>query len=276
MDPSDISLKYKISDDHLENHFFNYDLSRKIKQKKGTFDLVLSTNSFAHIDDVLSVVKGVRNLLSDTGSFVFEVHWVGTLIKKFQFPFIYHEHLYYYSLKALSMLLEKEKLKVYDIEEIRNHGGSIRVYACKDGRQVSNSVEEFKVKEENLGLYSFESYQSFSLKIDNYKKEFKKLLTSLKKKGKRLVGYGASGQSTTFLNILGIDSSLIDFVVDDSPLKVGGYCPGSHFEIKSKEAINEDTDVVIIFAYTFLNDILKNIGTCSYIVPLPTINYVKQ
>jgi methylation protein EvaC len=277
IDPSDVSYENKISERSLINDFFSHKLSEKIKDDIGKFDLILSTNSFAHIDDILDTSKGINNILSDEGSFIFEVHWIGTVLKKFQFPFIYHEHIYYYTAKALIALLSQVGMDVYHIDSIDMHGGSIRVYSCKKGfKPINNSVKEFLIEEKNLGLYSFTVFKDFSSKVKLYAKSLKRCLENVKKSNKRIVGYGASGQSTTFLNLLGIGKDLIDFLVDDSPLKMGMFSPGTHLPIKSCKEINPETDVVLILAYTFASDIIKNIGNCEYIIPLPRIEHVKN
>lgn len=274
VDPSDISKTYCTSENELINTFFNFNLSKNLRKERGLFDLIISTNSFAHIDDIVDAAKGVENLLDSKGTFIVEVHWLKSLIENYQFPFIYHEHIYYYSIKSLSSLLEKVGLKIYKIEKISIHGGSIRVYCCKDDREVDESVAELRNEEDSFGVNDLTSLKIFFSKIQKLKLEITSILKNLKSKNKRIVGYGASGQSTTLLNLLNLDKSIISFLVDDSPIKIGCFSPGTHLEIKNNTEINKNTDVILVLAYTFFEEIKNRLGKANYLIPLPEVKQI--
>jgi len=257
IDPSDVSKNNQVNGIDLENVFFSYKASEKIKAKHGEFDIVFSSNNFAHIENIQDYTLGISNLLSKNGNFICEVHWAGTLIKSNQFPFIYHEHLYYYTLKSLKFLLEKFNLFINSIEQIDIHGGSIRVFASKK-KYDDGSVEQFLIKEQILGLHDIKTYKDFNKNIELLKKNTKQKFLELKEKNKLVYGYGASGQANTLMSFFEIEKENLKFIIDDSPLKSGLFTPRNHIEIKDRSFLNENPpDCIYVLAYTFLNEIVK-------------------
>jgi len=257
VDPSDVSEKNKINGIDLENTFFSFDQSEKIYSKYGNFDIIFSSNNFAHIEDIKDYTKGISNLLSDSGTFICEVHWAGTLIKNMQFPFIYHEHLYYHTLKALNFLLKKFNLFINKVEKIDIHGGSIRFFASKN-THIDKSVEDLLIEEEKMKLYEIETYHSFAKKIEQLKVSSKQKISELKNKGKIIYGYGASGQANTLMSFFEIQKDDLKFIIDDSPLKNGLFTPKNHIEIKNRDFLNKNLpDSIYVLAYTFIEEIIK-------------------
>jgi len=257
VDPSDVSLNNQTQGISLENDFFDYELSKWNLLKYGEFDLIFSSNNFAHIENIQDYVKGIENLLSKDGKFVFEVHWAGTLIQKNQFCFIYHEHLYYHTLKALKFLLENNGLYVNDVEEINIHGGSIRVIASKIENQ-SVRVDEFLKKEEAFGLYNIETYKKFANNISDLKRESRLFFNLASQNKLSICGYGASGQANTLMSLFDISSEDLKFIVDDSELKHGLYTPRNHIPIVSpQELYRQKPDYVYVLAYTFFEEIME-------------------
>jgi len=255
VDPSDISKQNEMTGISLENTFFNSETSDDLINKHGHFDVVFSSNNFAHIEDIQDYTKGIANLLSKNGTFICEVHWLGTIINKTQFSFIYHEHLYYYTLKSLKYLLSKYGLYINDVDEIDIHGGSIRIFASKKEKE-SKSVRSLLLKEEGMGLYNLSTYKNFAKKIENLKLKSKKFFNECKKENKLVVGYGASGQANTIMSLFDIDKEDLLYIVDDSPLKHGMFTPKNHIEIKDKKNINKDNpDYIYVLAYTFFDEI---------------------
>ena len=255
IDPSDISKTYQPNGCMLENTFFTAEHSLKVKKQYGEFDLIFSSNNFAHIENLHDYTEGVANLLSDNGSFVCEVHWVGTMLQKMQFPFIYHEHMYYHSLKAIIYLLEKHGLYVNDVERINIHGGSIRFLASKSEKQT-DYVKKFLKEEEDMGLYNLETYKNFARKIEELKEKSRIFFQESKEKGKTVYGYGASGQANTLMSIFGITKEDLFVIIDDSPLKQGLYTPKNHILIKDRGFLLESPpDCIYLFAHTFEKEI---------------------
>lgn len=255
VDPSDISKKYQPTDCSLENSFFNFQQSEKLKDKYGKFDLIFSSNNFAHIEDLQDYTQGISNLLSENGTFVCEVHWVGSMLQQMQFPFIYHEHMYYHTLKAIIYLLNKYGLTVNDVEQINTHGGSIRFFASKNNFCSSN-VEEFLKHEEEIGLYDINTYFEFASKIQALKNESRRKFDEHKRLGHKVYGYGASGQANTLMNIFGITKDDLEYIIDDSPIKNNLYTPINNIQIKDSSFLNENPpDYIHVLAYTFLKEI---------------------
>ncbi len=255
VDPSDVSKKNLTDGIVLDNDFFSYEKSKKLKQEHGEFDVIFSSNNFAHIENIQDYTNGISNLLSKDGVFVCEVHWIGAIINNMQFSFIYHEHLYYYTLKSLQYLLSKYDLHINDIDEIDIHGGSIRIIASKNNIK-SKSVDEFLIKEKELGLYNFETYKTFAEKINELKIKNKLFFEVCKKNNKSVIGYGASGQANTIMSFFDITKDDLSYIIDDSPLKHGLFTPKNHIEIKNKDfLLKEKPDYVYVLAYTFFNEI---------------------
>ncbi len=167
--------------------FFSKKLAEEIVKSDGRAKVIVANNVMAHIDDMRDIFTGVRQLLRDDGIFIFEVHWVGNLIGDGGFDQIYHEHLSYYSLHALSRLVELSGLKLLDIEIVPIHGESLRVYVGPNGK-ASPRVEEFIKRERQLGLNQLETYLSFSKKVEKNRAELMSLLAQLKRDGKKIAG----------------------------------------------------------------------------------------
>lgn len=265
----------------LINDFFNVPTASKIIEKHGQADIVIANNVYAHISDINGTTEAVHKALSDDGVFVFEVHYLGKIIEEMQYDFIYHEHIYYYSLLALENHLARHGMVIFDIKTITIHGGSIRYYATKKdskhAQNISSSVDELRKQELKLGYDKPESYKQFAERVEEKKAKLMNLIADLKKQGKSIVGYGASGRANTIIQYCGITTKHLDFMIDDAPAKLGLYTPGSHLEIKNNEALYEyKPDYILLFAWAFYREIAaKCVDYVSagghIIVPLPDV-----
>lgn len=282
IDPSDIALRafeeIKNNNTDLFNTFFNKDVAKNVLDKYGSVDLIYSSNCFAHISDIKSVAEGISNMLSNSSIFICEVHWLGSIINNMQFPFIYHEHIFYYSLKSISYLLNMYDIDIYKVEYIPMHGGSIRYYCCKKGcRPIESSVLSLSIEEEKIGLYNKETFDSFAQKIYELKKTTKDTLLDLKNKNLKVAAYGASGQANTFLSYYDLDNQLIPYIIDDSPLKINRYTSSGLIPIKPSSFLYADNpDYILCLAYTFFDEIYKkhqSLGS-KWIIPLPKLRIV--
>ncbi|HEV7454989.1 MAG TPA: class I SAM-dependent methyltransferase [Candidatus Saccharimonadales bacterium] len=265
----------------LINDFFNVPTANAIVEKYGKADLVMANNVFAHITDINGTTEGVREALKDDGVFIFEVHYLGKIIEGLQYDFIYHEHTYYYSLLALENHLSRHGMVIFDIKPISIHGGSIRFYAAKKGsryaKNISPSVEALRQQEKDLGYDKPETYKEFASRVAAKKQKLMTLLESLRKKGRTVAGYGASGRANTIIQYCGITDKHLDFMIDDAPAKLGMYTPGSHLEIRNNQALKADKpDYIVLFAWAFYEEIaakcedyLESGG--RIIVPLPDV-----
>jgi methylation protein EvaC len=281
VDPAENVIK-KIKNKKISvyNKAFNFNLARKIKSKKISIDLIVSSFSFGHIDDMNSVAKGIDLLLDKNGIFIFEIYYLGTVIKGLQYDMMYHEHMTYYTIKALRKFLAKYDLRIFNVEKIKLRSGSLRFYCCrlKNKLPSSKNVKKF-INFENKNKFNQLSYlKNYKIKIDKTKKDIIKKLRYLKNKGKKIYGYGASGRGTIIMNYCKIDSNFLDYVVDDAPEKNGMYTPGSHVKIISWDDLERVgyPDYFVLFAWPFYNEIIikrrkfiDNKG--KFIVPLPKV-----
>lgn len=266
--------------------FFDKDVAKEIGREHGKAKVITALNTFAHVSGLDSVVEGIEGLLTADGVFISENHYVLDLIKELQYDFIYHEHIYYYSLLALGNHLARHGMVIFDIKPIPIHGGSIRYYAAKKNskhaKNISQAVNDLRAQEKQLGYDKEETYKQFAKRVAGKKDELMTLLAKLKIEGKRVVGYGASGRANTIIQYCGITTEHIDYMIDDAPAKLGMYTPGSHLEIKNSEALKTDKpDYILVFAWAFYNEIakknqqyLKDGG--QMIVPLPDVKITSE
>ena len=262
--------------------FFDEQMSEVVKNEHGKLDVIMANNVYAHIVDINSTTRGVKNLLSKDGVFVFEVHYLGNVISDLQYDMIYHEHIYYYSLVSAIEHFKRYDMTVFDIKEIPIHGGSLRFYVTHtDSKMASNislSVKKIQEKETLAGYKEESTYKDFAQSIYKLRDNLNALIKDLKQQGKKIYGYGASGRANTVLQFCNIDSSLIEFIIDDAPAKQGFFTPGSHIEITTPNILlgEDKPDYILLFAWTFEAEIRKrnkdffNNGG-KIILPLPEI-----
>jgi 2-polyprenyl-3-methyl-5-hydroxy-6-metoxy-1,4-benzoquinol methylase len=263
--------------------FFSEGLSEEIKQKAGTFDLVIGNNVLAHVPELNDFLKGVRNILSDSGVVTFEFPYLLNLIEKKQFDTIYHEHFSYFSVTALDRIFKSNGLEIYDIEEIPTHGGSLRVYAKRNDTYflVRNAVYEFLKREEEIGLSDISYYEGFQKYIEKIKFEFILFTDMCKHSKAKIVGYGAAAKANTFLNYMKVNNSVIPFVIDTTPAKQGKLLPGSKIPVISEEIFKEiDPDYVIIFPWNFKDEIIERLRSkvsedCKFVTFIPSLELTK-
>lgn len=278
-----------IENDKLEliNGFFNPETADKVTSKYGNVDLVMANNVFAHITDINGTTEAVNKVLKDDGVFIFEVHYLGKIIDEMQYDFIYHEHIYYYSLLALQSHLARHDMVIFDLKEIPIHGGSIRYYAAKKdsihAKTISENVKNLEKKEKELGYDKPKTYKAFAANVAEKKDQLMKLVDQIKSEGKSIVGYGASGRANTIIQYCGITNDHVDYMVDDAPAKQGLYTPGSHLVIRNNKYLKENNpDYVLLFAWAFYKEITAKLEDYTskggkIIVPLPEVKvYPKE
>ena len=279
VDPARNVIK-KISNKKINayNKPFNLELAKKIKSRFDKIDLIVSSFSFGHIDNMKSVAEGIDFLLDKNGTFIFEIYYLGTVIKELQYDMMYHEHMTYYTIKSLKKFLSKHNLRIFNIEKIKLRSGSLRFSCCriKDKRTSSKNVEKY-IRDENKNGFNKLSYlNNYNQKINKTKIDIIKIIKKLKKNNKTIYGYGASGRGTIIMNYCKLDKNILDYVVDDAPAKRGKYTPGTHVKIISWDDLKKVgyPDYFVLFAWPFHAEIskkrsefLKNGG--KFIVPLP-------
>jgi nucleoside-diphosphate-sugar epimerase len=243
---------------------FNGFLNKKnIKKLKKNADLILASNVFAHSDDLKEMAECMIKLLSKRGTIIIEVQYLLNTLKDLTFDNIYHEHYNYWSLTSLINFFEQFQVKIFKAEKIATHGGSIRIYLKKDKKiKIENSIKKLLKEENEFGIKDFKTYQKFGEKIYNIRNNVIKNIKNLKKKNKKIIGYGSPAKATTALNFFNITNS-IDFVVEDNKLKHGKFIPGVKIPIVNKKAIKDKDNMVLVLAWNFFKEIKKNNNSLS-------------
>jgi hypothetical protein len=234
----------------------------------------------AHVPDLNDFVRGVKILLAAGGIVTVEVPHLVRLIDDNLFDTIYHEHFSYFTLYTAEKVFSKHALKVFDVEQIPTHGGSLRIYACHDQdatKVITQRLLALRSLEKSAGFDRLNRYLSFSEKAKELKYELLSFLIDAKRQGKAIAGYGAAAKANTLLNYCGIRSDFINYVVDRSPHKQGCFLPGSHIPICTPEKLKETKpDYLLILPWNLKDEI---IGQTAYIrdwggkfvVPIPEV-----
>lgn len=262
--------------------FFNTKSGIKIAKDYGKATIIIANHALAHNDNLHDMISGVKELLDENGIFAFEVQYIANLLAKNQFDNTYHEHASYFSLSPLVTLLEKHDMKIFNVEETSAQGGSIRVFSSNKKAKflVKDSVKKLLKKEEKNGLHNLKIYKEFGKHPQIIKKDLISLLKKLKKEGKKIVGYGASAKGNTLLQYMGIDTKLIDYIIDTTPSKQGKYTPGTHIPVYGPKKLEEETpDYVLILAWNYAETIMKKESSLQkkgvkFIVPIPKVKII--
>lgn len=243
--------------------FFGVELAQKLSQSGKSADLMIANNVLAHVPDINDFVKGFTLLLKPNGVATFEFPHLLKLVTENQFDTIYHEHYSYLSLTAVIGIFNKNGLDIFDVDEIKTHGGSLRVYAQRretGQNKKSVNVEKILRFEADMGLLSINYYSGFQEKANRVKNEFLSFLLETKRQGKRVVAYGAAAKGNTMMNYAGIRPDLITFVADQNPAKQGKYMPGSRIPIVSEAMIKDfKPDYVILLPWNLRDEISKQL-----------------
>jgi 2-polyprenyl-3-methyl-5-hydroxy-6-metoxy-1,4-benzoquinol methylase len=248
--------------DVVEKFFDSY-LATNLANEGKRVDLLLGNNVLAHVPNINDFVRGLKKLIKDKGTITMEFPHILNLIEQNQFDTIYHEHFSYFSFYAVNKIFKTHGLKIYDVEELPTHGGSLRIYATHEESEVLtlDSVKSMFIKEEKFGITKIATYSSFSEKVDKIKNNLLEFLISAKKEGKKVVGYGAAAKGNTLLNYCGIKKDLISFVADRSPYKQGKFLPGSHIPVENEEFFKaEMPDYVLILPWNIKNELIKQLS----------------
>ena len=238
---------------------FNGFLEKKnLKKIKKNADLILASNVFAHSDKLKEMAECMFSLLGKKGTIVIEVQYLMNTLNDLTFDNIYHEHYNYWSLTSLVNFFNQFNAKIFKVEKVNTHGGSIRIYVKKDKKiKLDLSVKKMLKDEENYGIKKFKTYQEFGEKVYKIRENILKNIKKLKKNNKVIIGYGAPAKATTALNFFGI-SKEIDFIVEDNKLKHNKFIPGVKIKIKDKSIINNKKNALLVLAWNFYDDIVKN------------------
>ncbi len=260
--------------------FFGAQLAAELSAEGRCADLVLGNNVLAQVPDLNDFVEGLKILLKPHGVLTLEFPHLLRLMESNQFDTIYHEHFSYFSMLTTVRILEAHGLKVFDVEELTTHGGSLRVYACRMEDQthhVEPNVRELIAKEESAGLAAVEAYKSFARQAQKTKLVLLEFLLAAACEGKSVAGYGAPGKSATLLHYCGIGKDLIEYTVDRSPYKQGRFLPGTHIPIYHPDRIRETKpDYVMILPWNLKDEIMEQLQFIRewggrFVVPIPKV-----
>lgn len=237
--------------------FFNKKIVKKILEKFPKPDAIVASSVITHIEKPQEFAKNIKSILEDNGTLILEIEYLYGFLNNLEYERFYFDRPFYYSANSINLLFKKIGMSLFDIEKIKIHGSSLRLY-IKNSISVKKTKRCKKILDEEEKNLNFKELQKINKKINNESKILKDKLIKLKKNNKTIIGYGAPARVSTITNFSAIDSSLIDYIIDDSPIKQNKFTPGSHIKIlpKSKN-INNKIDTVIVFAYEYFNDIKK-------------------
>ncbi len=238
-------------------------------------DLLVANNVLAHVPDLHDFVEGLRRALAPGGVLCAEFPHLLRLLQENQFDTIYHEHFSYLSLLSLEPVLEGHGLRIFDVEELPTHGGSLRIHAARDGRAVSPRVEALRRLEHEAGLHRLDVYTGFGAHVRQVKRRLLEMLIGLKSRGASVVGYGAPAKGNTLLNYCGIGRDFLDYVVDRSPAKQGLYLPGTRLAVHPPERVRETKpDYLLVLPWNLQAEVVEQMSFIRewggrFIVPIP-------
>jgi SAM-dependent methyltransferase len=237
--------------------FFGRSLAWKLVAQGRRADVIIANNVMAHVPDLDDFVGGMAVLLADDGLITVENPWVGDLVAHAEFDTIYHEHVCYYSCTSVDNLVAQHGLHLNHVEYFPNlHGGTLRWHISRDPAR-SAEAQRWLDLEADRGLTDFAHYEHFGERVEGLREELQALLRGLKADGASIAAYGAAAKGTVMLNYVGIDDTLVDFVVDRNPHKHGLYMPGVHLPIVGPEALVEQRpDYTLLLAWNFTDEIV--------------------
>lgn len=261
--------------------YFKKEVVENINEEYGKAKIITATNVFAHIKDINNIVELILEILKDDGVFISESHYLLPLIQTCQYDTIYHEHLRYYSLHSLIYLLKRHGLEVFHAKQIPTHGGSIRVYAAKNGKYKIKETVNNLLKEEKRTIIDKEKLLEFKKKVVLSKLELHSLLNNIKKNGKRIYGIGAPSRASTLVNYVGIGDGLLDCVLEiKGSHKIGKYMPGTIIPVLDESKLYEDQpEYALLLSWHIAEELIPKIKEKGFkgefIVPLPIPHIIK-
>jgi len=262
--------------------FFGERLGKQLTAEGKQADLIAGNNVYAHVPDINDFTRGLKAALKPKGTITLEFPHLMQLLEHTQFDTIYHEHFSYLSVYTTARIFQAAGLRVYDVEELPTHGGSVRIYGChaEDGRPTSGAVSRILEEEKRRGLQTADTYQAFQVKADKIKDDLLAFLIEQKRSGKKVAAYGAAAKGNTLLNYAGVKPDLLPFVCDAAAAKQDKFMPGSHVPIFSPEILSEKRpDYLLILPWNIAAEVkhqnarLAHLGT-KFVTAVPKLEIV--
>jgi 2-polyprenyl-3-methyl-5-hydroxy-6-metoxy-1,4-benzoquinol methylase len=260
--------------------FFGEPTARGLTSEGKQADLIIGNNVLAHVPDLRGFIRGLKILLKADGVITLEFPHLMRLMEENQFDTIYHEHVSYFSLVTVNRLFSRHGLKIFDVEELPTHGGSLRIFVTHledDSKSVGQRVSKLLSREEQAGFTDLNHYLAFGEKVEKTKQGLVNFLKSVRDAKKSVVGYGAPAKGNTLLNYCGIGRDLIEYTVDRSPHKQGRLLPGTHIPIYAPERIGQTKpDYVLILPWNIKDEIMEQMNHVRmwngrFVVPIPEV-----
>lgn len=257
--------------------FFSEEVAREVVHSHGKAKAMVANHCMAHIDDLSGIVRGARTLLDASGELIFEVGYLLDVYEKTLFDTIYHEHLDYHHVEPLVGFFDRHCMTLKHVERHGIQGGALRGFVSVGKAPVSASVEDLITVEHAVGINKKETFRNFETRINQRTDELMSLLRGLKGLGHQIAGYGVPAKATTLMHQFKLDGSLIDYIVDDNPLKQDRFTPGYHIPVLSADIIyKQQPDYLVVLAWNVAEPLMKmhesfvhNGG--RFIVPLPNL-----
>jgi SAM-dependent methyltransferase len=243
--------------------FFGETLARRLLSEGRGADLLIGNNVYAHVPDINDFTRGMKTVLNPGGCITLEFPHLLELINHNQFDTIYHEHYSYLSLTTVGRIFAAHGLRVWDVELLPTHGGSLRVYGChaQDERESTAAVSTLLARESAGGLLNVATYQAFAERAEKVKNDFLGFILQCKQDGLKVCGYGAAAKGNTLMNFAGMGADMLPFVADAAPSKQGKLLPGSHIPIVAPQALwDYRPDIVVVFPWNLLDEVSHSLA----------------
>jgi len=259
------------------NAYWSEECSENLRREYGNAKIVIARNVIPHVSELNSVISGVEKILSDDGVGIFEIHNANIIFNELHYDSVYHEHLCFFTLKSITYLLNKFNLYPFEIKESPISGGSFVIYFSKKKNIISKDLELAIINEEKSKINQLDSWKKFALKVEDHKKNIQEIIKNFS--DKKIIGFGSSARSQTFLNYCNFNEKNIEMIIDNNPMKQNLYSPGTNIQIVDFDrGINFQPDAIFILAWNFKDEIIdlcRNAGyRGAYIIPFPNNPHV--
>jgi SAM-dependent methyltransferase len=275
VDPAQ-NISESFQEEGIQNHnsFFDLEFASSFYANFGVVDVVIARNVLSHVPDIIEVMNGIDLILAPDGLCIIEFHEASKILSEFHYDSIYHEHIFYFTVKTLEEFFAKKQIHMFDCDYSPLSGGSIIAYFSAIKKPVSDEQKKLIDKEVTSGLNLHSCWSDFGKKVHLHKKNMISIMTQLL--GFKTLAYGASARSSTLMNFCEINNKIIEYVIDNSPLKQGKYTAGTNIKIVSVQEVDLNKyDYILITAWNFKEEIISSLKTLGYknkfIIPLPNI-----